>query len=116
MSYWGEDRLSGWPYGQNGVRRHLGRAFVCPREALLQVTRPPCVQGGLSWGSIHLCAFVGSDLCLTGDLSQPTVKSHPAVRLSIWWQMFEEDGRDPNIALGLRKPREGHLDKALRDV
>lgn len=84
---------------QNGVRRHLGRAFVRPREDLQQVTRPPCVQGRLSWGSTHLCPFVGSDLFLTGDMSQPTVESHPAVRLSTFWQMFEEGGREAVLTL-----------------
>lgn len=84
---------------QNGVRRHLGRAFVRPREDFQQVTRPPCVQGRLSWDGTYRCAFVGSDLRLTGDLPQPTVESHPAVRLSTFWQMFEEDGREEVLTL-----------------
>ena len=81
---------------QNGVRRHLGRTFVRPREDLQQVTRPPCI---LYWGGTHLCAFVGSDLRLTGGMPQPTVESHPAVRLSTFWQMFEEDGREEVLTL-----------------
>lgn len=61
--------------------------------------------------------FDGSNLCLIGDMAQPLLESHPAVKLAVLGQMLEEGGRSPNIFFRvLEKSQKDHLDKALRDV